>query len=79
MIPVSGNPDGQYVICDSQNPGGIVYFVQEGSDEPGSDIPLYGTLTVEQVGEEGAEGAAIRPRGVACCHCSRGKVYPESP
>ena len=57
MIPVSGNPDGQYVICDSQKPGGIVYFVQEGSDEPGSDIPLYGTLTVEQVGEEGAEGA----------------------
>lgn len=58
LIPVSGSKNGLFVVCDSNTPpGGITYFVQQGIQMPSEDLPLYGTLTAEIVGEEGAQGA----------------------
>ena len=56
LIPVSSDKDGQFVVVDSGSPGGIRIYIQEGTDYPSTDTPLYGTLTAEFVGEEGAEG-----------------------
>lgn len=56
LIPVSADRDGLFVVCDSNPRVGMTFFVQEGVAQPSSDLPLYGTLTAEIVGEEGAEG-----------------------
>ena len=78
LIPVSGDPEGSFVICDS-HPGTMSISVQEGLT-PEFDTQLYGSLTDEnnasgEAGAQGAFGYGNYTTGGACVFRFNGKDY----